>query len=60
MSTTKSSTCPSCGSDDVRFSRSRNGIERLFRRLTSIAPWRCRDCGLRFWAQAQRCGMFAR
>ena len=41
--------CPSCSSAAVQRSRTRVMSERVWRRLTSARPHRCRDCGWRGW-----------
>lgn len=43
--------CPSCNSEDVRRSRRRGPQEGMALRLKKEAPFRCRDCGLRFVAR---------
>lgn len=43
--------CPSCNSEAIRRSRRRGPQEGTTLRLKSEAPFRCRDCGLRFIAQ---------
>jgi predicted RNA-binding Zn-ribbon protein involved in translation (DUF1610 family) len=42
--------CPNCYSKRVHRSRTRSGLERLRRRLTGKAPFRCPECGWRGWA----------
>ena len=42
-------TCPFCGSDRVRRSAPRGGLERLLRSLTPFHFYRCRACGHRGW-----------
>lgn len=41
--------CFGCGSFDVRRSRLQSRLERVAVTLLTIIPFRCRDCGLRFW-----------
>ncbi len=43
--------CPNCQSDNVRRSRRRGPQEGLALRVKHQAPYRCRDCGLRFVAE---------
>lgn len=40
--------CPNCLSENVRRSRRRGPKEGLALRVTHQAPYRCRECGLRF------------
>ncbi|MCG9891213.1 MAG: hypothetical protein MH252_09070 [Thermosynechococcaceae cyanobacterium MS004] len=40
--------CSRCKSINVRRSRRRNGIEYLLASI-GISPYRCRDCGKRFF-----------
>ena len=42
--------CPKCQSKKVHRSRTRNAFERIRRRVTGKAPFRCPDCGWRGWA----------
>jgi len=41
--------CPRCGDSDVMRTH-RRWFERLF--SLAVLPWRCRQCGLRFYALA--------
>lgn len=41
--------CPSCQSETVYRSRTRPGWERWRREVTLKVPFRCHDCGRRFW-----------
>lgn len=46
--------CPSCDSEDVRRSRRRGLREGTALRLKNLAPYRCRECGLRFTAAKEQ------
>lgn len=43
-------TCPSCGSNRVHRSRTRNFAERLRRQFSFRRPYRCDACGWRGWS----------
>jgi DNA-directed RNA polymerase subunit M/transcription elongation factor TFIIS len=40
--------CPNCGWRDVRFARLRGALDWTLRKL-SVAAFRCRSCGHRFY-----------
>jgi DNA-directed RNA polymerase subunit RPC12/RpoP len=43
--------CPACRSDDVKRSRTRHLFERISKHLFHITPYRCVECGRRFFRQ---------
>ncbi len=49
MSEDAALSCPSCGASAVRRSRRANTSE-MIRMLLGVYPFRCTDCGNRFWA----------
>jgi hypothetical protein len=42
--------CPSCRGDEVVRSRTRNLLERFFKYVLRTVPYRCLQCGRRFFA----------
>lgn len=45
--------CPKCGWSDVRPAALRALLDPLLRTF-SVAPWRCRSCGTRFYGLRRR------
>jgi predicted Zn-ribbon and HTH transcriptional regulator len=44
-------TCPSCRSEDLYRSRGRGIYERIVLRVLGRYPYRCNECGVRFYAK---------
>jgi len=45
--------CPQCGWQDVRLSRPRTALDAALS-MFSVAPFRCRTCGARFYRYHRR------
>jgi len=45
--------CPACGREHTNRSRRSGYRETIVLRMLGRAPWRCRDCGLRFTAPSE-------
>lgn len=41
--------CPQCGWSDVRLSKSKGALDAAMLGALSLAPFRCRTCGRRFY-----------
>lgn len=46
--------CPSCGAQRVARSRRHGVVERVLLRLLPIRPYRCGNCGSRFYGYHRR------
>jgi predicted Zn-ribbon and HTH transcriptional regulator len=46
--------CPTCRSDEIARSRTRNLLERMLKQVLRTAPYRCGDCGRRFFRRTKR------
>jgi transposase-like protein len=44
--------CPSCSSHNVRRSHRKGFVERLLLRMILLRPFRCKNCGLRYYGYA--------
>ncbi len=49
--------CPMCGSKDLYRSRGRGIYERVVLRVFDRYPYRCKQCGVRFYTKRPKLGL---